>query len=1007
MHAAGTIRHGGSPLRIVSSIASSSSSSSALSSPTPSATNSMHTLSSVLSNSSVSSMAPMHLNEINTETLPRTRQLPARAHSTTIQTAPPPPQGAGIARTTSARSRLTLGACSEHNVGASGPQLPCTTGGERLDPYPDTSSLKSMYSLAQSNPLDESSATISINSAAMSLGSQHSPSLSRQSPSQSTVPIPPASPAVPSHERGSPTPSRRSQTVSLTVAKPGPRSALPHESLHQLTKRPPQPSAVESIAGDDFDSCCDADGDTESATIHLPPAPLDCFFLRKLLNWLMRTAILWSDALATADNDPDSPFWSAWDAFLRLLDLYYLVLIPPLLAFMCDYTFDFAHSFVGFDAALTLSILVEFVRPRRDKYGDLVIDRRQMMTLFFSQRRNQLRFISVIPLDWLVLAYHDRSGMACRNPIYVYSDGQLAQVPRVNLSNGVALLGKRFMYYPEDIPWPLIIYALLHSLRILHIFPTVLWMLKTHIPNVPQPISRLIKILSFLLILGHINSCLYWAMDIRLDHTMRNVNEHLVDAHQVPTSFSARYAQNFLDGVRAFFFITRNVSLIPEIMYTTCELLLASVMYGLIITNLAAIVRSFDNQAEFDEMAKNRNFKRTMMRQHMVKHKFPRELQKKIIDQEEFEWVQKQGVDLDNLFRDLPVSLRQEAAVHLYYDLINAVPLFHDAEESFKVALADRINKITVQAGFYICRAGDPGKEMYFIRSGMVHILTADESKLIVTLNPASFFGELALLEPSSRRTATAKAVVETDLCVLRKDEFNQILADHPDMVGVFQRAAAERREADAKRKAAEAQELEKAQERDKANRASLASMISSAGSRKGFFRALGAAKTVMARGMSPLVSSEAMLSMTSLRLVSGGGSLFRTLKAMAPTAAAPSAAREGNDETGEQGAPPVASAPPMAAMPVAERIRSVSSHSSRQRRASLGLRLSAIWHGSSSGSSASLSPRARTASPAAHGADLEQGRCVPPALSESASLVSVRRGSEKPTASTATGGQS
>ncbi|KAJ3356893.1 hypothetical protein GGF32_001262 [Allomyces javanicus] len=969
-------------------------------------------------------MAPMHLNETDTETLPRARRLPARAHSTSIQAAPPPPQGAGIARTTSARSRLTLGGISEHHEGASGPQLHCTTGGERLDPYPDALSPQSMYSLAQSNPPDESIAALSINSAAMSSGSQRSPALSRRSQSQSTVPIAPASPAVPSHERGSPTPSRRSQTASPTVATTGPGPALPPESPHQLKKRTSQPSAVASIAGEDFDSCFDADGDAESATIHPPPVHLDCFFLRKLFNWLMRTAILCSDALATADHDPDSPFWCVWDALLRLLDLYYLFLIPPLLAFVCDYTFDFAHSFVGFDAALTLSILVEIMRPRRDKYGDLVIDRREKMTLFFSQRRNQLQFISVIPLDWIVLSYHDASSMACHNPIYVYSDGQLAKVPRVSLSNGVALLGKRFMYYKEDIPWPLIVYALLHSMRILHIIPTVLWMLKTHIPNVSQPISRLVKILSFLLILGHINSCLYWAMDIRLDHTMRNINEHLVDANQVPTSFSTRYAQNFLDGVRAFFFITRNVSLIPEIMYTTCELLLASVMYGLIITNLATIVRSFDNQAEFDEMAKNRNFKRTMMRQHMVKHKFPRELQKKIIDQEEFEWVHKQGVDLDNLFRDLPVSLRQEAAVHLYYDLINAVPLFHAAEESFKVALAERINKITVQAGFYICRAGDPGKEMYFIRSGLVHILTADESKLIVALNPASFFGELALLEPSSRRTATAKAVVETDLCVLRKDEFNQILADHPDMVDVFQRAAAERREADAKRKAAEAQELEKAQERDKANRASLASMISSVGSRKGFFRALGAAKTVMARGMSPLVSSEAMMpSMASLRFSSAGGSLFRTFKGMAPTAAAPRAARGSSDEAGEQGVPPVASAPPAgatqapespgAATLATERIRSVSSHSSRQRRASLGLRqqLSAIWQGSS-GSTASLSSRGRTTSSAAHGADLEQGRPGPPTSStrgavdtDSASLVSARRGSEKSTASTVTGG--
>jgi CRP-like cAMP-binding protein len=96
---------------------------------------------------------------------------------------------------------------------------------------------------------------------------------------------------------------------------------------------------------------------------------------------------------------------------------------------------------------------------------------------------------------------------------------------------------------------------------------------------------------------------------------------------------------------------------------------------------------------------------------------------------------------------------------------------------------------------------------MYFIRQGSVHILTGDESRIIVTLQAGSFFGEIALVE-ECRRTATVKTETDTQLCVLHKEDFNAILKEYPSMVEVFQRAVKERKEADQKRK--EQEELDK-----------------------------------------------------------------------------------------------------------------------------------------------------------------------------------------------------
>ncbi|KAJ1510155.1 hypothetical protein HMI56_006474 [Coelomomyces lativittatus] len=67
-------------------------------------------------------------------------------------------------------------------------------------------------------------------------------------------------------------------------------------------------------------------------------------------------------------------------------------------------------------------------------------------------------------------------------------------------------------------------------------------------------------------------------------------------------------------------------------------------------------------------MVKERNFRINYLSDYMIEHKFPVQLQKKIIEQEEFEWVHKRGMDTNTLFKELPKSFRLEVSVHLYYE---------------------------------------------------------------------------------------------------------------------------------------------------------------------------------------------------------------------------------------------------------------------------------------------------------------------------------------------------
>jgi CRP/FNR family cyclic AMP-dependent transcriptional regulator len=75
---------------------------------------------------------------------------------------------------------------------------------------------------------------------------------------------------------------------------------------------------------------------------------------------------------------------------------------------------------------------------------------------------------------------------------------------------------------------------------------------------------------------------------------------------------------------------------------------------------------------------------------------------------------------------------------------------------------------------------GDAPTGLYIIADGMVDIIKQD--KMIATLTPPQFFGELALLDNAVR---SASAVAKTDICLLYidKEAFERITDDAPEVL--------------------------------------------------------------------------------------------------------------------------------------------------------------------------------------------------------------------------------
>jgi CRP-like cAMP-binding protein len=83
-----------------------------------------------------------------------------------------------------------------------------------------------------------------------------------------------------------------------------------------------------------------------------------------------------------------------------------------------------------------------------------------------------------------------------------------------------------------------------------------------------------------------------------------------------------------------------------------------------------------------------------------------------------------------------------------------------------------------------IVREGEPGSEMFLIISGEVKIVKEKEGveTVLAILKPGEIFGEMALVEEGSLRSATAKAHGETTVLAMDKAEFLNQIRNDPEL---------------------------------------------------------------------------------------------------------------------------------------------------------------------------------------------------------------------------------
>lgn len=118
--------------------------------------------------------------------------------------------------------------------------------------------------------------------------------------------------------------------------------------------------------------------------------------------------------------------------------------------------------------------------------------------------------------------------------------------------------------------------------------------------------------------------------------------------------------------------------------------------------------------------------------------------------------------------------------VSVLLPILKQIPLFASLNEEQHKEIIQRIVMMYYPANYTLFKEGDEGDALYIVKNGSVEIFHPEKeagegAKTVATISTGGFFGEMALVSEQPRN-ASAKANVDSEIFILSKDDFKQLL---------------------------------------------------------------------------------------------------------------------------------------------------------------------------------------------------------------------------------------
>lgn len=113
--------------------------------------------------------------------------------------------------------------------------------------------------------------------------------------------------------------------------------------------------------------------------------------------------------------------------------------------------------------------------------------------------------------------------------------------------------------------------------------------------------------------------------------------------------------------------------------------------------------------------------------------------------------------------------------------LLRSIPLFKNLDDDDLALIAGRLHKESYPKGEFVFRKGEVGDTMYLVETGQVAVVGEDGTETIAFMGPGSFVGEISLLL-AQPRTANLQVMIDAQLWVLRRQDFEHLIATRPSI---------------------------------------------------------------------------------------------------------------------------------------------------------------------------------------------------------------------------------
>ncbi|KAJ3330919.1 Kinesin-like protein kif27 [Blyttiomyces sp. JEL0837] len=448
----------------------------------------------------------------------------------------------------------------------------------------------------------------------------------------------------------------------------------------------------------------------------------------------------WLERLTKFYLIPEGPFMANWDRLMVLLTVINSIIISLMAAFRIEDPGAFVICYV-IDFIFLVDIYIKF-HVAYLQGGFWVVFPKEMAMHYLNSKEFKFDILANIPLDIIAFGWTGR-GDALRILT-------LVRIPKM-------LRAARILIYFRRME------RKLHASFLLQI----------------------IKFMSYLITMTHNVACIWFAIGCPTGLAPQCAGATWVDQAGLINDDRTQLNSTVALYVNSIYWTVMTMTTTGygdvrpqndgERVFALFAMTAGTFFFGYVSGTIASALSNMDSRRVAYQQ------KMDAVRQYMADRDMDMDMQERVIDYYDYVWERNKGIDVKNLFEDMPSTFKSEVALSLNGGIIDKANIFRGCSIGFRRMIAISMKLYLFTANEYVIHKGDLGVEMFFITQGRIDVYaTEDLKRPTASLIEGAHFGEFQIIL-DHRHEYSARAVCNTDIYVLRKDELDMAFAAYPE----------------------------------------------------------------------------------------------------------------------------------------------------------------------------------------------------------------------------------